>query len=366
MRSRGSKVLRSLSDEISVWCVYVPKARASDWAVARRIRAWPVSSDCAHHPRRGDRVLFVHDLSSPLGCGDVANVRASEFRGRAKALLEVAVLGALQDTSTRRLSRQPRLAFLEVEYRSGADVGVASLPLEVVEAIRQSVLHGGIPMRVEADRSSSKLPERAAPRTDSDGDLQCGISGVHLALENTGWFKPTRELAIEALSTALQNLDEDPDTLRMLIEKLRGSSKDGYRHEKITTSLTVPDRPDQRSVRQRHKATSRQIWNSRLSAHKRKQGRPGRRTTRAWPSGIWHSAVVIYPDGFQTRPSYLGHNTPMAKLAEACGCYSEAWRSLASPFYGRDVSIVVPGDIRLKPTARCLGESVTVHLSDWY
>jgi len=74
----------------------------------------------------------------------------------------------------------------------------------------------------------------------------------------------------------------------------------------------------------------------------------------AWPDGIWHRAEIVYLDGYTVRPSYLSHTSPMAKLGEARGCYTEDWRQL-----------VVPAQMRRKSTARNRGESVTARLSQW-
>ena len=92
----------------------------------------------------------------------------------------------------------------------------------------------------------------------------------------------------------------------------------------------------------------------------------GRRQARLEPrSGVWQRAIIKYFDGRRTEPSYLTHLSPMAKLAEACGCYMGDWWPLVTPYLGNDAVITIPSEIRKKPNALRPGEPVEVELTEW-
>lgn len=89
-----------------------------------------------------------------------------------------------------------------------------------------------------------------------------------------------------------------------------------------------------------------------------------RRTTRG-QGGVWRRAEIVYADGATSTPAYLAHQAPMAKLAEACGCYMADWWALVTPFLGKDVELTIPGESRRKTAAPRAGEAVRVRLGRW-
>lgn len=156
----------------SYWCVYVGRGSGRNFDVARKRGVWGAKRDWFREIRVGDRVLFVHHLTSdqrpaPRGYPRVGTT--GELRGLARSVVEAEVTSnpfEAQDRVWPDAVYPYRFRFSEVIATENVEFNDQRYPASVVDAVRLSVSQQARPFGADGVTSTAVRIGTVAPQLD--------------------------------------------------------------------------------------------------------------------------------------------------------------------------------------------------------